>query len=99
MRRALVFSAAVVALVLPVGCTFYTACPTDQNPPPATTSGTGNSGGGTSGTGATGTGGTGNNNPDGGSGDTGGLVEPTGTWKNETYNLVDIDSECGNVSY
>jgi len=86
MRRAL-FLPAAMALVVLGGCTIYTACPTDQAPPPPPANTGGSSNGGTTNLGG-----------EGGS-DTGGLAEPTGTWKNETYDLVDFDSECGNVSY
>jgi photosystem II stability/assembly factor-like uncharacterized protein len=71
------------------GCTFYTACP------PGGTNGAG--------AGASNTGGSSNQTGGNGSGSGGSPVvlgpTPTGMWVNETSNLANMPSECGNLSY
>jgi len=69
---------------LGAGCTFYTACPTN-NGSGATSSMAGNGGSGASG-------GTSAN------GGTSGMVV-SGSWTNTTSNLASLKSECGNLSF
>jgi hypothetical protein len=73
----------VLVAGLSSACTFYTDCP--DIPPPASAGGSGATGG---------TGGTGGTAP--GSVSVGG-EPPEGEWVNETFNLTDLSSECGNV--
>jgi photosystem II stability/assembly factor-like uncharacterized protein len=75
----------VLVAGLSSACTFYTDCP--DIPPPASAGGSGATGG---------TGGTGGTAP--GSVSVGG-EPPEGEWVNETFNLTDLSSECGNVPY
>jgi hypothetical protein len=86
----------LVVATLSSACTFYTACPNpQQEQPPANTAGTnsGTSGsGGTSGGGSSGEGGHGNSIGAGGE-------APMGEWVNETFNLTELESECGNLTY
>jgi hypothetical protein len=66
-------------------CTFYTACP--DKPAPNNPA-------------AGGSNGTGGSNGNGGTPDvTTGGEAPRGKWVNETLNLTDFTSECGNVSF
>lgn len=86
MRRALVAFSATGLTYWCAACTFYTQCP--DNPPPASSSGSSSGGSGSS----------------GGSSNSGGSLvtageAPDGEWKNETLNLADLESECGNVSF
>src|SRR5262245_46519918 len=91
-------SAGMLRLALPClvgllsGCTFYTACPTDNgnNDPNNQTNAMGGSAG---------------SNGSGGSGTTGasgpiseGGEAPMGEWVNVTSDLAGVDSECGNMS-
>jgi hypothetical protein len=78
--RVLSSLAVLFGLSTPIACTFYTACP-DNNQQPNT--------GGNNGTGGT---------PGTGGGDIGeGGALPDGEWHNETFNIVDLESECGNT--
>lgn len=90
LARVLLWSC-VLVMGLNSACTIYTACPEDAPPPPppVNTAGTGGSspgGGGSSGAGGTSSIGSGGE-------------EPQGEWQNETFNLADLESECGNVPY
>lgn len=89
------FPALAAALGVCSACTFYTNCPDGrQQPAPNGSAGSGTNGGGSNGN-------SGGNS--GGSGGDGPLVNggeaPSGQWTNETLNLADLTSECGNVSF
>lgn len=87
-------------------CTFYTACPDNPNPNPPgmTMNGAGTDAGGALGAGGIGAGGIGAGGEESGGGGMGpeistGGEAPMGEWVNETFNLSELESECGNVSY
>jgi hypothetical protein len=86
LARILLQSCVLVA-GLNSACTFYTACPDNRTNNP---SGTGGSSGG---------GGTSNPDGTGGTDISFGGEAPRGKWVNETFNLTDLQSECGNVTY
>lgn len=85
MRAGVLRAGFLLGLLSDAGCTFYTACPDQPPANPPSNPGGGSGGGGSSGT--------------GGSDVSQGGEPPAGEWQNETYNLVDLQSECGNLAF